>query len=403
MRIYKVGGCVRDHLLKCEIKDRDWVVVGSSNAQMVALGYKKVGKDFPVYLHPQTHEEHALARTERKTGSGYYGFEVDSSASVTLEEDLSRRDLTINAIAEDETGKLIDPYGGQRDLRARVLRHVSPAFVEDPLRVLRVARFAARFDFVVAPETIELMREISAGGELLNLSAERVWVELDRALAEPHPDRFIATLRECNALVVLLPEIDRLFGVPQPAKYHPEIDTGEHILLALRQAAARNAGAEVRFAVLVHDLGKGTSDPALLPGHAGHEERGVALVEDVCERFKIPKAHRLMAVAVTRYHLMVHRAQDLRPQKLLKLLINLDALRRPERFSDILLACEIDATGRAGMADAPYPSGDYLRHARQVANDVDVREYVQQGLSGEPLREKIDQVRIRALADVRDI
>ncbi|MFT4562003.1 MAG: tRNA nucleotidyltransferase (CCA-adding enzyme) [Gammaproteobacteria bacterium] len=403
MHIYKVGGCVRDGLLKREIKDRDWVVVGSSDAEMAALGYKKVGKDFPVYLHPQTHEEYALARTERKTGPGYYGFEVNSSASVTLEEDLSRRDLTINAIAEDEAGNLIDPYGGQRDLRAGILRHVSPAFVEDPLRVLRIARFAARFNFDIALETVRLMKEISSGGELLNLPAERVWVELDRALGEEHPHRFIDVLRQCNALAVLLPEIDGLFGIPQPAKYHPEIDTGEHVLLALRQAAARDASSEVRFAVLVHDLGKATSDPDHLPGHVGHEERGVVLVEDVCERFKVPKAHRLIALAVTRYHLMVHRAQELRPQKLLKLLTNLDAMRRPERFSEILLACEIDATGRLGMADSPYPSAEYMREARQVANDVDVRQYVEQGLGGEQLREKIDQVRVRALADARGI
>ncbi|MFP6780974.1 MAG: multifunctional CCA addition/repair protein [Gammaproteobacteria bacterium] len=401
MRIYKVGGCVRDRLLGDEIKDRDWVVVGSSNEEMLALGYKKVGKDFPVFLHPKTHEEYALARTEKKTGRGYYGFEVDASRAVTLEEDLSRRDLTINAIAEDENGSVIDPYNGQQDLEDGVLRHVSPAFVEDPLRVLRVARFAARFNFSVASSTLELMKEISSGQELLTLAAERIWSELERALNEPYPDTFIRTLRDANALAVLFPELDCLFGIPQPAKYHPEIDTGEHICLALRQCANLNASSEIRFAVLVHDLGKGTTDAELLPGHSGHEERGVDLVAEFCNRFRIPKSHRSLAVIVTRYHLMVHRARDLRASKLLNLMLNLDALRRPARFDDILLACKIDATGRLGMSASPYPSTQYLRTARDELANVDTREIAERGLEGDALLEEISRARIAALENMK--
>ena len=401
MKIYKVGGCVRDRLLGREIKDRDWVVVGSSQQEMEAQGFKKVGKDFPVFLHPKTHEEYALARTERKTGAGYYGFEVDASREVTLEEDLSRRDLTINAIAEDENGLLIDPFNGQSDLEDGLLRHVSPAFVEDPLRVLRVARFAARFNFTVVPATFELMREISAGKELLELAPERIWVELERALNEPHPDTFVRTLRDSNALNVLFPEIDCLFGIPQPAKYHPEIDTGEHICLALSQSASLNASPEIRFAVLVHDLGKGTTDKDLLPGHIGHEERGVDLVGNFCDRFRVPKSHRSLALAVTRYHLRVHRAQELRASKLLELLLSLDALRRPERFDDILLACKIDATGRLGKSSSDYPSSQYLRAARDEVATVNTRGIVDRGLHGDALLEEITRARIKALEGIK--
>jgi tRNA nucleotidyltransferase (CCA-adding enzyme) len=397
MRLYKVGGCVRDRLLGRGVKDRDWVVVGSSPEEMERLGYRRVGKDFPVYLHPDTQEEYALARTERKTGRGYYGFSVNSSPTVTLEEDLSRRDLTINAIAEAEDGSLIDPHDGQSDLRAGVLRHVSPAFVEDPLRVLRVARFSARFGFKIAPETNALMREISSGDELLSLAPERVWSELERALGEARPDRFIRTLHDCGALVVLFPEIDRLFGIPQPEKYHPEIDTGEHICLALRQAATREASANIRFAVLVHDLGKGTTDPDLLPAHTGHEERGVSMVAELCDRFKVPKAHRGVALAVTRYHLQVHRVQTIKPAKLLRLLLNLDALRRPQRFEEILLACEIDATGRGGKSQDLYQPADYLRRAREVVRAVDTSKLTKQELPGEELRVALDRARTDAL------
>jgi tRNA nucleotidyltransferase (CCA-adding enzyme) len=397
MRLYKVGGAVRDRLLGREVKDRDWVVVGSSPQEMEQLGFRRVGKDFPVYLHPESGEEYALARTERKTGRGYHGFRFDTSPTVTLEEDLSRRDLTINAMAEAEDGTIIDPCNGRDDLRAGILRHVSPAFVEDPLRVLRVARFAARLGFATASETNALMRKISASGELLALAPERVWVELDRALGEPRPDHFIRTLRDCDALAILFPELDRLFGVPQPEKHHPEIDTGAHICLALRQAATREASSPVRFAVLVHDLGKGTTDPELLPAHTGHEERGVSLVTEFCDRFRVPKAHRGIALAVTRYHLQVHRAQTLRPRKLLSLLLRLDALRRPERFEAILFACEIDATGRGGKMHDPYPVADYLRGSREIIAAVDIGELTQRGLRGEALRTALDQARVDAL------
>ena len=401
MRVYRVGGSVRDRLLGRELEDSDWVVVGSSPEEMEGLGYRRVGKDFPVYLHPKTNEEYALARTERKTGKGYYGFTIDSSATVTLEEDLSRRDLTINAIAETEDGSLIDPFNGQDDLRSGILRHVSPAFVEDPLRVLRVARFSARLGFEVAPETNTLMREISSGDELLALAAERVWSELERALCEAQPDRFIRTLRACGALAVLFPEIDRLFGVPQPEKHHPEIDTGEHICLALRQAAERNVESTVRFAVLVHDLGKGTTDRALLPAHVGHEERGISLVDDFCDRFKVPKSHRGLALAVTKYHLQVHRAEVLRPGKLLKLLLNLDALRRPQRFEEILVACEIDATGRYGRSHNVYTPAGYLRKACDEIRAVNTRKIAEQNLDGEGLRVALDDARLAALTAAR--
>ena len=402
MQVYEVGGCVRDRLLGRETKDRDWVVVGATHDDMTARGFRRVGKDFPVYLHPETNEEYALARTERKSGRGYYGFTVDASPSVTLEEDLARRDLTINAMAADRNGTVIDPYGGRADLEARVLRHVSPAFVEDPLRVLRVARFAARFDFEIAPETMALMREISDAGELETLAPERILSELDRALGETHPDRFVRTLRACGALAALLPEVDRLFGVPQPERYHPEIDTGEHVCLALRQAARRGAKAAVRFAVLVHDVGKGTTPPKDLPSHPAHETRGVPIVEALCDRLRVPKEHRDVAVLSTRHHLRVHRAREMRPAKLLDLLLALDAVRRPERFEDVLLACEIDAAGRTGLAGAPYPVADYLRRARDAIARIDTRPLVERGLSGETFRNALDALRVAALRELRD-
>ena len=402
MDIYEVGGCVRDRLLGREQTDRDWVVVGASAEEMEQLGYRRVGKDFPVYLHPETHEEYALARTERKSGRGYYGFSIDASATITLEEDLSRRDLTINAMALAADGTLIDPYGGRADLESRILRHVSPAFVEDPLRVLRVARFAARFDFTVAEETNALMREIANSGELTSLAPERIWSELNRALNESYPARFLRTLRDCGALAQLFPELDRLFGVPQPPKYHPEIDTGEHICLALQRAAAVGANPIVRFAVLVHDLGKGTTETELLPSHKGHEERGVALVEDFCRRFRVPKAHRGVALAVTAYHLKVHRARELRPTTLLRLLYELDALRRPERLDDILCACAIDATGRGGdFGHAAYPAADYIRQARDVIARVEISDLRERETDGEALRAALDSRRVDALRDFR--
>ncbi|HTT07960.1 MAG TPA: multifunctional CCA addition/repair protein [Gammaproteobacteria bacterium] len=397
MKIYKVGGAVRDRLLGLKTKDCDWVVVGATPAQMESLGYTPVGRDFPVFLHPQTHEEYALARTERKSGRGYKGFTVHASPEVTLEEDLQRRDLTINAMAEDEQGALVDLHGGQADLNAKTLRHVSPAFVEDPLRVLRVARFAAQLDFTVAPETLALMRTMAADGELNDLTAERVWQETVRALAELHPRRYIEVLRECGALAVLFPEIDRLFGVPQRADYHPEVDTGVHILLVLDQAARLSDDPRIRFAALMHDLGKGTTPAEFLPRHHGHEERSVRLLEELCDRCRVPNDYRELAIIVARYHGLCHRADELRPDTKLKLLESTDAFRRPERFEQFLLACEADRRGRLGLEDQPYPQADLLRRARQAAVAVDTTTLLERGLAGEAFAGELHQLRTAAI------
>ena len=358
METYLVGGAVRDQLLNYPVQERDWVVVGASPDEMLANGFQQVGKDFPVFLHPQTRDEYALARTERKQGHGYTGFAVHCAADVTLEEDLLRRDLTINAMALDSEDNLIDPYGGRRDLQQGLLRHVSAAFVEDPLRVLRTARFAARYahlGFQVAGETMALMTEIVSQGELAHLPAERVWIELDRALGERNPEVFIEVLRQCNALAELLPELNALFGVPQPEAHHPEIDSGVHTMLALQQAVRLNGGNDVRFAILLHDLGKGITPAAELPRHIAHEHRGVKLVAAACRRLKAPNLYRDLALKVCEYHLLCHRARELRGATLLKLITATDALRRPERFEAFLLACEADARGRQGNEDTPYP------------------------------------------------
>ncbi|HMM76181.1 MAG TPA: multifunctional CCA addition/repair protein [Gammaproteobacteria bacterium] len=397
MQIYRVGGAVRDRLLGLPTVDCDWVVVGASEEEMLALGYRRVGKDFPVFLHPTTQEEYALARTERKQGRGYTGFAVDAARSVTLEEDLARRDLTINAMAEDAEGRLIDPYGGQRDLAARVLRHVTAAFVEDPLRTLRVARFAARLNFTVAPETLALMREITASGELATLTPERVWRELERALGEPYPARFFEVLRDCGALAAVLPEVDALFGVPQPAQHHPEIDCGVHLLLCLTQAVRLGASTRVRFAVLMHDLGKGTTPPALLPGHIGHEDRSVRLLNALCDRLRVPQALRELAVVVAREHTNVHRGLELRQSTLVDLLERMDAFRRPERLADILLACEIDARGRAGLENRDYPQAARLRRAFDIARAVDVAPLVAAHGPGPEIKSLLRDARIAAL------
>lgn len=397
MKIYKVGGAVRDRLLGLKVRDCDWVVVGATPAQMEALGYTPVGRDFPVFLHPQTHEEYALARTERKSGRGYKGFTVHASPEVTLKEDLQRRDLTINAMAEDEHGALIDPHGGQADLQAKILRHVSPAFAEDPLRVLRVARFAAQLDFAVAPETMALMRAMAAGGELNDLTAERVWQETARALAEPRPRRYIEVLRECGALAALFPEIDRLFGVPQRADYHPEVDTGVHILLVLDQAARLSPDPRVRFAALTHDLGKGTTPAEFLPRHHGHEERSARLIEELCDRCRVPNDYRELAIIVARYHGLCHRADELRAEKLLKLLESADAFRRPERFEQFMLACEADRRGRLGLEDQPYPQAGLLRRARQAAVAVDTKPLLERGMVGEAFAGELHQLRAEAI------
>jgi tRNA nucleotidyltransferase (CCA-adding enzyme) len=399
MQIYLVGGAVRDELLGLPARERDWVVVGARPEDLLARGFKPVGKDFPVFLHPQTSEEYALARTERKTGPGYRGFETLFSPDVTLEQDLERRDLTINAIAKDpDGGALIDPFNGQRDLRERTLRHVSPAFVEDPVRVLRVARFAARFaalGFKVAPETLDLMREIAARGELEALVSERVWQETQRALELPAPARFFEVLREANALPVIFPELQALFGVPQPERWHPEIDSGIHTLMVLEQAAKLSDDPVVRFAALTHDLGKGTTPPSEWPSHIAHEQRGVGLVEGLCDRLRIPNAFRELAVLVSRYHL------ELRDSTLLDLLERLDAFRRAPRFEQWVLACEADARGRKGLENRDYPQADYLRRARDVAAKVTLDPAEREGLDGQKIAEKLRKARLAALASQR--
>lgn len=371
MKIYTVGGAVRDQLLGLPVKDRDYVVVGATPEQMLTLGYRPVGKDFPVFLHPCTHEEYALARTERKSGKGYKGFSVYAAPDVTLEDDLARRDLTINAMAEDEDGELIDPYGGQEDLARRLLRHVGPAFVEDPVRILRLARFAARFDFAVAPETLALCREMVALGEVDHLVAERVWAELAKGLMEDRPARMLQVLRDCGALARLLPELDALFGVPQPPQHHPEVDTGLHMLLVLDYAAAQGWPLDTRFAALCHDLGKGNTPEAEWPRHIAHEHRGVALVEALCERIRVPNDCRELALLVCREHGNIHRARELRPETVVELLGRCDALRKPERFARLLDACLADARGRTGLADCAYPQAAYLLACRDAARAVD--------------------------------
>jgi tRNA nucleotidyltransferase (CCA-adding enzyme) len=403
MKIYLIGGAVRDALLGLPVKERDWVVVGATPDELLARGYKSVGKDFPVFLHPETHEEYALARTERKTAPGYHGFQLHASPKVSLVEDLARRDLTINAIAQDEKGHLIDPYRGLQDLKSRKLRHVSAAFVEDPVRILRVARLAARFvrlGFRVAPETMALMKTMVRDGEVDALVSERVWSETVKALGEPNPEQFIKVLRECGALSRLFPEIDRLFGVPQTACHHPEIDTGVHILMCLEQAVRLQADTIVRFAVLVHDLGKGTTPQEEWPRHIGHEVRGVSLVQEFCERLRIPKAYRELSIVVAQYHTHCHQAMQLRPSTLLKTLHGIDAFRRPERFEQFLLACEVDARGRKGLEDRDYPQAERMRIACQAARAFPVQLLIQQGIKGAALKLAIREARLRAITKV---
>ncbi|MGA0202800.1 MAG: multifunctional CCA addition/repair protein [Pseudohongiellaceae bacterium] len=376
MQTYLVGGAVRDKLLGLETKDRDWVVVGAAPQEMLDLGYQQVGQDFPVFLDPESHDEYALARTERKTGPGYKGFAINSSPEVTLEEDLLRRDLTINAIAMDENGSLIDPFGGQFDIEDRVLRHVSGAFVEDPLRVLRVARFAARFahlGFRVANETRDLMRSICHSGELDHLVPERIWKELELALTSQTPSVFIEVLRECYALAAILPEVNNLFGVPQPKKYHPEIDTGLHILLCLEQARKLSDDSVVLYATLVHDVGKGLTDPDQWPSHVGHEAAGLSLLNQIESRLRVPKEHAQLSRLVCEHHTKLHRVKELKPATVLKLLESLDAFRRPERLDKFLLACEADARGRTGLETRDYPQNVYLKTLLLSASAIDSR------------------------------
>jgi tRNA nucleotidyltransferase (CCA-adding enzyme) len=371
VKVYRVGGSVRDELLGLSVKDHDYVVVGSDPEEMVRLGFRPVGRDFPVFLHPETGEEYALARTERKTGRGYKGFTVYAAAEVTLEQDLARRDLTINAIARDQDGTLIDPFGGAQDLRNGVLRHVSPAFAEDPVRILRVARFAARFAFEIAPETLALMRQMVHDGEVDHLVPERAWQELSRGLMEQRPSLMLEALRACGALARILPEIDALFGVPQPPEHHPEVDTGLHILLVVDYAASRHFPLPVRFAALTHDLGKGATPRAEWPRHIGHEERSVALIRGLCDRLRVPNDCRDLALLAARYHGEIHRAQELRPATVVKLFERSDALRRPERFEDLLLACACDFHGRPGYEALTYAPAPLLRTALAAARAVD--------------------------------
>ena len=404
MNIYLVGGAVRDALLDYPVTEHDWVVVGARADDLLSLGYQQVGKDFPVFLHPRSRDEYALARTERKQGHGYTGFAVDCDPAVTLEEDLLRRDLTINAMARDNDGNIIDPYGGRQDLQNRVLRHVSAAFVEDPLRVLRTARFAARYahlEFTVAPETIALMADIVSQGELAHLPAERIWVEMERALGERNPEVFIQVLRDCGALDKLLPELEALFGVPQTAEHHPEIDSGVHTLMALQQAVTLCGDTDVRFAVLVHDLGKGTTPEAEWPRHIAHEHRGLKLVDRVCKRLKAPNQFRDLARKVCQYHTHCHRALELRGKTILKLLTATDALRRPDRFEAFLLACEADARGRLGLEQRDYPQRDYLLQALAIAQGVTAAQFTDSALVGKALGEAIAAERVRQLQALR--
>jgi tRNA nucleotidyltransferase (CCA-adding enzyme) len=399
---YVVGGAVRDQLLRRAVNERDWVVVGTTPQQMIAAGFRPVGRDFPVFLHPHTHEEYALARTERKSAPGYRGFSVHADPSVTLEEDLSRRDLSINAIALRADGALVDPFGGQRDLQQRLLRHVSPAFAEDPVRILRVARFAARLpDFSLAPDTLALMRAMVECGEVDALVSERVWQELARALMETQPSRFFELLRECGALQRLLPEVARLWGVPQPPVHHPEVDTGVHLMLVLDEAARIGASLPVRFACLCHDLGKGTTPADLLPRHIGHEKRSVVLLLQLCERLKVPVDVRELAEVTAREHGHVHGSLAFEPAALLRLLERCDALRRPARFAEMLLACECDARGRLGLEQRDYPQRPRLLQALAFARGVDTAAVAQRfaalGQAGPQIGEAIHAARIEAL------
>jgi len=401
---YLVGGAVRDALLGWPVKDRDWVVVGADPAAMVAAGYIAVGRDFPVFLHPETHEEYALARTERKTAPGYHGFAFHAAADVTLEQDLARRDLTINAMAQDDGGQIIDPYGGRRDLADKLLRHVSPAFAEDPVRILRLARFAARFEgFSVAPETQALMCEMVAAGEVDALVAERVWQEFAKGLMEARPERMIEVLRDCGALARLAPELDALFGVPQPAAHHPEVDTGVHVLMVLRQCALQQAPLTVRYACLCHDLGKGLTPADVLPRHIGHEGRGLPLVRRLSERWRVPSDCRELAELVAREHTHVHQSEAFSAEARLRLMERCDAWRRPERFEQLLWACECDARGRLGLEDRPYPQREGLLKDLRAVQAVDLATVsaaaLAEGRKGPEIGRAVQRARLAALGN----
>jgi len=406
MRTFLVGGAVRDRLLGRNVVDRDYVVVGATPEEMARLGFRPIGRDFPVFLHPETREEYALARTERKSGRGYHGFTFSTDPNVTLEQDLERRDLTINAMAEDDAGGLVDPFGGARDIEARLLRHVSPAFAEDPVRVLRVARFAARYaplGFRIADETLALMKRMVDDGEVAHLVAERVWAETRKALAEPEPSAFLKCLRACGALSILFPEVDALYGVPQRAEFHPEVDTGVHIELVLDAAARLAPGDDlVGFCALTHDLGKALTPADQLPRHIGHEHAGVAPLRALALRLRVPAEHAALAEHVCRFHLDIHRAFELRPETLLSILERIDAFRRPERIVPFLLACEADKRGRLGSENADYPQAEYVRAAHAAAAAVDAAVFVEQGLTGPAIGEAVRTARMRAITKVRE-
>lgn len=400
MKVYLVGGAVRDSLLDRPVHERDWVVVGATPEEMGARGFRPVGRDFPVFLHPETHEEYALARLERKVGPGYRGFVTEFSPQVTLEQDLLRRDLTINAMAQSEDGDLIDPYGGQDDVRRRVLRHVSPAFAEDPVRILRVARFLARYaplGFRVAEETLAMMRSMVAAGEVDALVPERIWRELERSLGEPQPRAAIELLRACGALRSIMPELDALFGVPQRPEWHPEIDTGEHTLLTLQVAVMRGASTPIRFALLMHDLGKALTPKDQWPRHHGHEQLGVSAIENLCSRLRVPSEFRELAILASRYHTHVHRGLELRASTILELLEQSDAFRRPERFADFLEVCECDARGRLGLQDQPYPQRARIEAAWSAASAVVFGDRERAGLEGPKIGERLRELRLSAI------
>jgi tRNA nucleotidyltransferase (CCA-adding enzyme) len=403
MEIYQVGGAVRDALLGLPVKDRDFVVVGATPEQMVALGYRPVGKDFPVFLHPESQEEYALARTERKTAKGYKGFQVFASPDVTLEEDLARRDLTINAIAQAEDGTLIDPYHGQADIRNRILRHVSDAFIEDPVRILRAARFAARFtEFTIAPETMQLMQHMVEDGEVDALVPERVWQELAKGLMEAKPSRMFEVLRKCGALKRIMPELDRLWGVPQPPQHHPEIDTGVHVMMVVDYAAAQGYSLPVRFAALTHDLGKGTTPQDVLPRHIGHEERSVHLLKDVCKRLRVPNDCKELAHVVAKFHGKVYRVEEMRSATKVQFLQDTDAIRQPQRFREFLLACECDFRGRTGFEDKPIPHTEVWLKLLDAVMQVDAGAVARQYEEPEKIREAVFQARVEAVRSLAD-
>ncbi len=400
MKTFLVGGAVRDSLLNYPVIERDWVVIGESPESMIEQGFKRVGKDFPVFLHPQTRDEYALARTERKTAPGYKGFVVHAAPEITLEQDLIRRDLTINAMAMDEEGNIIDPYHGKEDLEKRLFRHISPAFSEDPVRILRIARFAARYShlgFTIAEETMQLMKQMVIQGETDHLVAERVWAELFKALSEKTPAAFFFTLKECYALESVFPEIDRLFGVPQPEKYHPEIDTGIHCLLSLEQATKLSTNPKVRLAALLHDLGKATTDKNKWPNHHGHEQRGLIILDQFCSRIPVPKTYKILATQVMRYHTHCHRVFELSAKKLLEMLNFLGAFKSSAMLEEFVLACEADCKGRTGLEDTAYPQADYLKKAAIAARKIDISEILASGIKGQKIGEAIHRLRMTAV------